>query len=105
MRRKSDGEFVDPTYREFSFPTRWYYDVLRALDYFRATGAVPDPRLGEALQLVRDRRRPDGTWPLENTHVGEVPFPLEGADGEPSRWNTLRALRVLRWAGDPVELP
>jgi len=104
MRRKSDGELVDPSYLEFSFPTRWYYDVLRALDHLRATGAPPDPRLAEALQLVRDKRRPDGTWALENTHLGEVSFPLEGADGQPSRWNTLRALRVLRWAGDPVSL-
>lgn len=104
MRRRSTGEMVDPAYLRFSFPTRWHYDVLRALDHFRAAGGPADPRLGEALQLVRDRRGPDGTWPLENTHVGEVPFPLEGADGEPSRWNTLRALRVLRWAGDPLGL-
>jgi hypothetical protein len=104
MRRKSDGELVDATYLMFSFPTRWHYDVLRALDYFRATGAPADSRVAEAVQLVRDKRRPDGTWALENTHAGEVPFPLEGADGEPSRWNTLRALRVLRWAGDDVGL-
>jgi hypothetical protein len=107
MRRKSDGELVDPGFLQFSFPTRWWYDVLRALDYFRsaaAPGAAPDPRLDEALHLVRDKHRPDGTWALENTHIGEVPFPLEGADGEPSRWNTLRALRVLRWAGDEVAL-
>ncbi|KUL28557.1 hypothetical protein [Actinoplanes awajinensis] len=96
FRRRSTGAVVVPEWLEFSFPTRWRYDVLRALDYFRATGAEPDERLGEALDLVRAKQRPDGTWPLENTHPGQVWFALdEEADGAPSRWNTLRALRVL----------
>jgi hypothetical protein len=103
MFRASTGELIDPAFREFAFPTRWFYDVLRGLDHLRATGANPDPRTAEAVQLVRDKRRPDGTWALEHTHPGEVPFPLED-DGGPSRMNTLRALRVLRWAGDDVEL-
>lgn len=100
LRRKTTGEVVEDAFARFSFPTRWYYDVLRALEYFRAVGA-PDERMAEALHLVRDRRRPDGTWPLENTHPGAVFFDLEDGDGRPSRWNTLRALRVLRWADDP----
>jgi hypothetical protein len=97
MRRKSTGEIADPAWLQFSFPTRWQYDVLRALDYFRSVGGEPDPRLSEAVSLVRSRRQPDGTWLLENTHPGEVHFALEEGDGRPSRWNTLRALRVLRW--------
>ncbi len=97
FRRKSTGEVVDPAYRQFSFPTRWHYDVLRALEYFRAAGDPPDPRIDEAIDLLRSKQQPDGTWLLENTHPGVVHFPLDAADGRPSRWNTLRALRVLRW--------
>jgi hypothetical protein len=97
FRRKSTGEVVDPAYRQFSFPTRWHYDVLRALEYFRAAGDRPDPRVNEAIDLLRSKQEPDGTWLLENTHPGAVHFPLDAGDGRPSRWNTLRALRVLRW--------
>jgi hypothetical protein len=97
MRRKSTGEIVDAAWLQFSFPVYWYYDVLRALDYFRAAAAPPDPRIDEAVELLRSKRQPDGTWLLENTHPGDVPFALEDGDGRPSRWNTLRALRVLRW--------
>jgi hypothetical protein len=97
FRRKSTGEVVAPAWLQFSFPPRWHYDILRALDYFRATGGAPDPRLGEAIQLVRQKRQADGRWPLENTHPGAVHFELEDGDGQPSRWNTLRALRVLKW--------
>jgi hypothetical protein len=96
-RRKSTGEVVKPEWQLFSFPTRWHYDVLRALDYFRSVGGPPDPRLHEAVDLLRSKRQPDGTWLLENTHPGRVHFALEDGDGRPSRWNTLRALRVLRW--------
>ena len=96
-RRKSTGEVVDPAYLQFSFPTYWYYDALRALDYFRATGENPDTRVTEAIELVRSKQQPDGTWLLENTHPGKVHFMLEGGDGRSSRWNTLRALRALRW--------
>ena len=97
FRRKSTGEVVIPSYLQFSFPTRWHYDVLRALEYFREAGDPPDPRVDEAIQLLRSKRQPDGTWLLENTHPGKVHFMLEDGDGRPSRWNTLRALRVLRW--------
>lgn len=97
FRRKSTGEVVDPVWLQFSFPTRWHYDVLRGLDYFRAAGDSPDPRIEEAIDLLRSKRQPDGTWLLENTHPGAVYFALEAGDGRPSRWNTLRALRVLRW--------
>jgi hypothetical protein len=97
FRRKSTGDVVDPKWLEFSFPVRWHYDVLRALDYFRATGDAPDPRVAEAIERLRSKRQSDGTWPLENTHRGQIHFALEDGDGRPSRWNTLRALRVLRW--------
>ena len=99
FRRKSSGEVVDPAWLRFSFPSRWHYDVLRALEYFRRAGDPPDGRVDGAIQLVRSKQQPDGTWPLENTHPGQVHFALEDGDGRPSRWNTLRALRVLRWAG------
>jgi hypothetical protein len=97
LRRKSTGEVVDPAWLKFSFPTRWHYDVLRALEYFRSAGEAPDARMGEAIDLLRSKRQPDGTWLLENTHPGMVHFPLEDGDLRPSRWNTLRALRVLGW--------
>jgi hypothetical protein len=97
FRRKSTGEVVEPGWLQFSFPTRWHYDVLRALEYFRTAGDSPDQRVGEAVELVRSKQQPDGCWLLEWTHPGKVHFTLEDGDGRPSRWNTLRALRVLRW--------
>jgi len=96
-RRRSTGEVPVEEWLQFSWPSRWHYDVLRALDYFRRTGAGPDVEVAEAVQLVRDKRQPDGTWLLENTHPGETQFALEDGDGRASRWNTLRALRVLDW--------
>jgi hypothetical protein len=97
FRRKSTGEVVNPTWMQFSFPTRWHYDVLRALDYFCSAGDGPDARIDEAIDLLRSKRQADGTWLLENTHPGMIYFPLEDGDGQSSRWNTLRALRVLNW--------
>ncbi len=97
FRRRSTGEVPAERWLQFSWPPRWHYDVLRALDYFRRTADAPDPRVGEAVQLVRDKRQVDGTWLLENTHPGQTQFEFEDGDGRPSRWNTLRALRVLNW--------
>ncbi len=97
FRRKSTGDVVDLAYLQCSFPTRWHYDVLRALEYFRTVGDPPDRRVDEAIDLLRSKQQADGTWLLENTHPGAVHFALEDGDGRPSRWNTLRALRVLRW--------
>jgi len=97
FRRRSTGEVVDPAYLEFAFPYYWHYDVLRALDYFRQSGAGPDPRMAEAVEVVRSRRQPDGRWLLDRIHPGRVHFDLEGGVETPSRWNTLRALRVLDW--------
>jgi hypothetical protein len=104
LRRSSTGQIIDPRFTMFSFPPRWYYDVLRALDYFRSTGAEPDDRCAEAIALVAGKRDEEGRWPLENTHQGPTHFEMEGPDGFPSRWNTLRALRVLRWAGSDSDL-
>jgi hypothetical protein len=97
FRRKSTGEVAVPAYLEFAFPYYWHYDVLRALDYFRQSGADPDRRMAEAVAVVRSKRQPDGRWLLDRIHPGPVHFDLEGGVGTPSRWNTLRALRVLEW--------
>ena len=105
FRRRSTGEVIDPGFLTFSYPTQWRYDVLRGLDYFRSRRPRPDARMTEAIALVEQKRGADGRWLLEDTPRGRVHFSME-ADGQPSRWNTLRALRVLRWAGRvaPVEL-
>jgi hypothetical protein len=100
FRRKSTGEVVNPEYLDFGFPYYWHYDVLRALDYFRLSGADRDPRMAEAVAAVRSKQRPEGWWLLDRIHPGDVHFDLEGPVGTPSRWNTLRALRVLRWWDD-----
>jgi hypothetical protein len=97
LRRLSDGEVPAERWLEFSWPPRWHYDVLRALDHFRRTGDAPDARVAEAVRLVHDKRQPAGYWLLENTHPGDAQFVFEDGDGRPSRWNTLRALRVLDW--------
>jgi hypothetical protein len=98
FRSRSTGQIIKPAWIEISFPTRWHYDILWALDYLRRSGFAPDDRIGEAVDLVAQKRHANGRWPLENPHPGPVYFEMEGRAGEPSRWNTLRALRVLRWA-------
>lgn len=97
FRRKSDGEIADPSYTSFKFPPRWHYDVLRALEYFRLAGPA-DERCAEAVELVEAKRGVDGRWLLEATPPGYVYFHTDEGDGLPSRWNTLRAMRVLAWA-------
>jgi hypothetical protein len=97
FRRRSTGEVIDPAYLDFAFPYYWHYDVLRALDYFRRAGGDPDPRMAEAVDLVRSKRQLDGRWLLDRVHPGRVWFDIEDGVGRPSRWNTLRALRVLAW--------
>lgn len=97
LRRRTTGEIVDPAWTLCSFPTWWYYDVLRGLDYLRDAGVPPDGRVAEAAGLVAAKRDAGGRWPLENPHPGRMHFDLDEGEGQPSRWNTLRALRVLRW--------
>jgi hypothetical protein len=99
FRRKSTGEVIDPSWLQFSFPTWWHYDVLRGLDYLREVGERPDERIAEAIVVVEGNRDPDGRWPLQNVHEGEVYVQMDDGEGKPSRWNTLRALRVLDWFG------
>lgn len=96
--RVSTGEIIDPRFAMASFPSRWYYDVLRALDYFRLARPEGDPRCADAVALVRGKMLPTGLWVLENNHEGPTLFSMDGeGEGYPSRWVTLRALRVLRW--------
>jgi hypothetical protein len=97
FRRRTTGEIVDPAWMRFSFPNWWHYDVLRALDYLRRAGAKPDARVNGAIELVESKRDRDGRWPLENQHPGKRAAELDAGEGRPSRWNTLRALRVLDW--------
>ena len=107
LRRLSSGELIDPAFTLFSFPTGWHYDVLRGLDYLRAAGVPPDARVAEAMDLVRSKRDAEGRFPLENPHesemvtarVRDLGFDMDEREGRPSRWNTLRALRLLHWAG------
>jgi hypothetical protein len=100
FRRKSTGEVVQPAYLELAFPYYWHYDVLRALDYFRRAGVERDPRMAEGADHVRSRRQADGRWLLDRVHPGRVHFEIEDGVGAPSRWNTLRAMRVLDWWDD-----
>ena len=109
LRRRSTGEVIerdrkgDAAWTRFAFPTWWHYDVLRGLEYLRRAGVAPDVRAGEAIELVRSKRDGDGRWPLETRYPGAMPVEMDEGEGRPSRWNTLRALRVLRWyerAGD-----
>jgi hypothetical protein len=101
FRRLSTGEPADEQFLCFVHPNRWRYDVLRALDYFRCaaalTGAAPDPRLDEAVGHIRSRRLDDGSWPLDWSPAGRVWFDVNEGAGRPSRWVTLRSMRVLRW--------
>ncbi|WP_374007395.1 hypothetical protein [Leifsonia sp. LS-T14] len=98
LRRKSTGELIDEAWLDFRFPYYWHYDVLRGLDHLRASGVAYDDRAAEAVELVRSKRRPDGRWTLDALLAGRPAVRFETV-GEPSRWNTLRALRVLDWAG------
>jgi hypothetical protein len=91
------GEVIDKRWLRFSYPTFWHYDVLRGLDYLRDAGIKPDSRVNEAIEVVIQRRHQNGRWPLNFLHPERIPLEMETAVGSASRWNTLRALRVLRW--------
>jgi hypothetical protein len=97
FRRKSTGEVINPGWLQFSFPNWYHYDVLRGLEYLRDAQDTPDERVAEAIGVVEGNRDPDGRWPLQNVHAGESHFGMEAGEGQPNRWNTLRALRVLDW--------
>ncbi len=91
------GEVIDKRWLRFSFPTFWHYDVLRGLDYLRNAGIKPDSRVSEAIEIVIKRSHQNGRWPLNLRHPEYIPVEMETGVGSASRWNTLRALRVLRW--------
>jgi hypothetical protein len=103
FRRLSNGEIIERdrksglAWTQFAFPTWWHYDVLRGLDYLRHAGVAPDERMAEAIDLVASKRDRDGRWPLDTRYPGVRPVEIDEAEGRPSRWNTLRALRVLNW--------
>src|SRR5579864_8543178 len=103
FRRRSTGEVIERDrkgggdWTRFAFPTWWHYDVLRGLDYLRSAGVSPDERVAEAIELVASKRDGDGRWLLETRYPGAMPVETDEGEGRPSRWNTLRALRVLRW--------
>ncbi|RAX47408.1 hypothetical protein DQ353_18795 [Arthrobacter sp. AQ5-05] len=105
FRRLSTGDVANGRYLNFSFPPYWFYDVLRALDYFRDAGGTFDARLEPAIESLASRRGADGPWAAGVTWPGDVYLDVDAPEGEPSRWNTLRALRVLRWAGVETESP
>jgi hypothetical protein len=96
FRSHRTGRVIDERWVRPAYPPRWHYDILRALDYFARAAAGRDPRLQESIELILSSRRSDGRWPLTHVHRAKVHFDMEKA-GRPSRWNTLRALRVLRW--------
>jgi hypothetical protein len=101
--RRSTGEVIErdrkggAAWTSFAFPTWWHYDVLRGLEYLRGAGVTPDERVAEAIELVASKRDETGRWPLETRYPGVMPVEIDDGEGRPSRWNTLRALRVLRW--------
>jgi hypothetical protein len=97
LHRLSTGEVIDPAWTQFSFPTGYHYDVLRGLEYLHSARITPDARMAEAIELVASKRDEAGRWPLENVHPDELDAEPGVAEGRPSRWNTLRALRVLDW--------
>jgi hypothetical protein len=103
FRRHSTGQVIErdrkgaTAWTRFAFPTWWHYDVLRGLEYLRRAGVSHDERVAEAIELVAAKRDGDGRWPLETRHPGRMPVETDAGEGRPSRWNTLRALRVLRW--------
>ncbi|HSJ29640.1 MAG TPA: squalene cyclase [Acidimicrobiia bacterium] len=101
FRRRSTGEPVDHWVNRYVYPFRWFYSVLNAAEYFRQArlldGKSPDPRMGEAIEMIRMARQPDGTWIQERRHPGRVWFEVDAPAGEPSQWLTLYGARVLDW--------
>ena len=89
------GEVADEAFTRFPFPPQWHFDIVRGLEHFRNAGAAPDDRLGDAVEVIRRARRSDGTWPMYRSYPGKYWFRMETRG--PSRWSTLRALRILQW--------
>ncbi len=104
FRRRSTGEVIErdrkggTAWTSFAFPTWWHYDLLRGLEYLCNAGAAPDERVAEAIELVVSKREVNGRWLLDTRYPGVMPVETDEGQGRPSRWNTLRALRVLNWS-------
>jgi hypothetical protein len=98
FRSDRSGKIIDKKMLMLSYPSRWRYDILRALDYFQFAGVNYDPRMGDALDILKAKRRVENKWPVQAMHPGQTHFDME-ATGGPSRWNTLRSLRVLKHFG------
>lgn len=97
-KRKADGTIPDPRMTMTSVPWRWFHDFLRGLEYMRVARPERDPRCADAIELLRSKQLPNGLFPFENNHEGPTLFSMDAEhDGFPSRWVTLRAMRVLRW--------
>lgn len=107
-RRISDGKVIRQdrksglNWTRFAFPTWWHYDVLRGLEYLRRARVKPDDRVTEAIKLVASKQDDDGRWKLETQYPGRMLIALNEHINQPSRWMTLRALRVLNWYADSV---
>jgi hypothetical protein len=97
--RLSDGEIGQGRWLAVGFPNKWFYDVMRILDYLRQARPEPDPRMAEALDILESKRDPDGRWPLEHRYHERLLVDFGDVEGQPSRWLTLRGTRTLRWAG------
>lgn len=95
FRSSTTGDIIDQRMLRLSYPSRWRFDILRALDYFQLAGVKYDERMADAIEVLMKKRLKDGRWPLQARHPGATHFEME-TTGQPSRWNTLRAMRVLQ---------
>jgi hypothetical protein len=104
LRQLSTGELQEEWVTRFAYPFRWFYSALNAVDYFRTAalqdGTAPDPRLGEAIDVIRAARRDDGTWLQERRHPGRVWFEVDVEPGQSSPWLTFYGTRALDWWDD-----
>lgn len=95
------GAIIHKDFLKFPYPYRWRYDILRALDYFQYAKASWDDRMEPAIAHLVSKRTKDLRWKVAAKYPGQVHFDMEIA-GNPSRWNTLRALRVLIHFDDAI---
>jgi hypothetical protein len=96
FRSDKTGEIINKDFLKLTYPGRWRYDILRALDFFQHAKIKWDARMNPAIQVLQKKRNKDATWNAQAKHPGQVHFEMEKA-GKPSRWNTLRAMRVLKY--------
>ncbi len=99
FRSHRTGEIIDKKMLVLSYPSRWKYDILRVLDYFQSSKIGYDPRMQDSIDILLSKRLNDGCWPVQSKHPGQTHFEMEKV-GKASRWNTLRAMRVLKYFGE-----